>query len=94
MATRDTTCAREDAFLARTRKTREKDAVTGDIGIIKSFLDKIKSKSVKATLESIVGDPAGKKRKRDGERIGELEFSLKKTRNACDACRCGRASYY
>ena len=40
----------------------------GDIiGIIKSFMDKIKSKSVKAALESIIGDPVGKKRKRDEE---------------------------
>ncbi|KAL7538943.1 hypothetical protein ACHAXR_009588 [Thalassiosira sp. AJA248-18] len=60
----------------------EKDAVTGDIGVIKSIMDKIKSKSVKAALESIVEDPAGKKRKRDKERVEKLEFSLKMARNA------------
>ena len=72
----------------------EKDAVKDDIDTVKSFLGKIKSNRVKAALESIIEDPEGKKRKRDDDRVQELEFNLKKARNACNACRCGRASYY
>ena len=72
----------------------EKDAALTDIETIKSIMGKIKSEIVKAALGGIVGDPYGKKRKRDDERVDELEFSLKRARNACGACRCGRASYY
>lgn len=72
----------------------EKDAVKGDIAIIESVMDQIKSDKMKAALKSIVGDADGKKRKREVERVEELEFNLKRARNACSACRCGRASYY
>jgi len=72
----------------------EKDAVKGDIAIIESVMDQIKSDRMKAALKSIVGDADGKKRKREVERVEELEFNLKRARNACSACRCGRASYY
>ena len=72
----------------------EKDAVKGDVAIIESIMDQIKSDSMKAALKSILGDTDGKKRKREVERVEELEFNLKRARNACSACRCGRASYY
>ena len=45
----------------------EKDAVKGDIAIIESFMDQIKSDKMKAALNSIVGDADGNKRKREVE---------------------------
>eukprot|EP00986_Skeletonema_menzelii_P000212 scaffold57_cov149-Skeletonema_menzelii.AAC.3 len=42
-------------------------------------------KASKEALKSMVGNVDGKKRKREIERVEELEFNLKRARNACSA---------
>ncbi|GFH46446.1 hypothetical protein CTEN210_02920 [Chaetoceros tenuissimus] len=72
----------------------DEEATENDVDIIQSIMAKIKSSKIKAALQGVLDDPEGKKRKREDDRVAELESNLKRARNACNACRCGRASYY
>ena len=77
-----------------TAAKKEKKEAEEDIAVINSIMGKIKNHKIKSALKAIATDPEGKKRKRENEHIEELESNLKRARNACNACRCGRASYY
>jgi hypothetical protein len=76
------------------KEKNENDAVEMDKALIKSMIEKASSDSFKQHLQEFLNDPTNKKRKLEEGRVGELESSLKRARNACSACRCGRANYY
>jgi hypothetical protein len=76
------------------KEKNENDAIEKDKALIKSTIEKASSDSFKQHLQEFLNDPTNKKRKLEEGRVGELESSLKRARNACSACRCGRANYY